>query len=195
MTPNTGDIIITIRSKGAISGRMDSQRLDHHQCLKRGGLQVGRSALKRMFLVVFAVLSASLTLAACANRSAVRLGLAPPAVLCADFSFPIYFETASEGLTEAARQEIAYAAARVKGCKLGPVAVVGLADADGPARRNLVLSRQRAVVTAEALAAAGLPAPTFDIEALGEQGAMTPQGKEPLRRRTEVVIRAAPPKS
>jgi peptidoglycan-associated lipoprotein len=192
---NIGDIIITIRSKGAISGKMDSPRLEHHQSSKRGGRVLGRFGFARKCMGLCAVLSSSLTLAACADRSVVRLGLAPPSVLCADFSFPIYFETASEGLTEAARQEIAYAAARVKGCKLGPVAVLGLADADGAARRNLVLSRQRAVVTAEALAAAGLPAPTFDIQAMGEQGAMTSQVKEPLRRRTEVVIRAAPPKS
>jgi outer membrane protein OmpA-like peptidoglycan-associated protein len=71
---------------------------------------------------------------------------------------------------------------------------LGLADADGAARRNMVLSRKRAVVTAEALAAYGLPAPTFDIEALGKSGAVTPGGEpEPLRRRTEVVIRASSP--
>ena len=151
------------------------------------------SGFGRNLVLLSGLLGAVSALAACAGHTPTRLGLAPPTVLCADFSFPIYFETASETLTGAARQEITYAAERVKGCKLGPVAVLGLADADGPARRNLVLSRQRAVVTAEALAAAGLPAPTFDIQALGEQGALTPQGKEPLRRRTEVVIRASPP--
>ncbi len=130
---------------------------------------------------------------ACADRPKPVAGLAPPPVACADFSFPIYFDTGSDQLTAPAREAIRYAALRVKGCKLGPVAVVGLADADGRARRNLVLSRRRAVVTAEALAAAGLPAPTFDIEALGEQGARTADGAEPLRRRTEVVIRASPP--
>jgi peptidoglycan-associated lipoprotein len=143
---------------------------------------VSRSGFGRNLVVLGGLLGAVSALAACAGHTPTRLGLAPPTVLCADFSFPIYFETASESLTGAARQEIAYAAERVKGCKLGPVAVLGLADADGPARRNLVL-----------LAAAGLPAPTFDIQALGEQGALTPQGKEPLRRRTEVVIRASPP--
>jgi outer membrane protein OmpA-like peptidoglycan-associated protein len=132
-------------------------------------------------------------LAACETPSRPVPGLAPPPVACADFSFPIYFETGSEALTGVARQEIGYAAERVKGCKLGPVAVIGLADADGPARRNLALSRRRAAVTAAALAAAGLPAPTFDIEAFGEQGAVTPDGKAPLRRRTDVVIRASAP--
>jgi outer membrane protein OmpA-like peptidoglycan-associated protein len=136
-------------------------------------------------------------LAACETPSkpapGLASGLAAPPVVCADFSFPIYFETGSEALTGVARQEIGYAAERVKGCKLGPVAVIGLADADGPARRNLALSRRRAAVTAAALAAAGLPAPTFDIEALGEQGAVTADGKAPLRRRTDVVIRASAP--
>jgi peptidoglycan-associated lipoprotein len=133
-------------------------------------------------------------LAACSTPSKPVAVSAQPPVVCADFNFPIYFEKGSDQLTAAARQEIDYTAARVKGCKLGAVAVLGLADADGAAHRNLVLSRRRAVVVAEALAASGLPAPTFDIEALGEAGAVTPGGEpEPLRRRTEVVIRAAAP--
>jgi len=153
-------------------------------------------AASRRSAAIFAGLCvAAIVLAACAGgpKPKPMPGLAPPPVACADFSFPIYFDTGSDQLTPPAREAIRYAALRVKGCKLGPAAVVGLADADGRARRNLVLSRRRAVVVAEALAAAGLPAPTFDIEALGEQGARTADGEEPLRRRTEVVIRASPP--
>jgi outer membrane protein OmpA-like peptidoglycan-associated protein len=132
-------------------------------------------------------------LAAC-STTPKPLAVTTAPVLCADFNFPIYFEKGSDQLTGPARQEISFAASRVKGCKLGPVAVLGLADADGAARRNLILSRKRAVAVAQALAASGLPAPTFDIEALGEQGAVTPGGRpEPLRRRTEVVIRASAP--
>ena len=133
-------------------------------------------------------------LAACATPPRpAPVRLAAPAVSCADFSFPIYFETGSEQLSAPAQQAISYSVERVRGCKINSVAVIGLADADGPAHRNLVLSRRRATAVAAALAASGLPAPTFDIEALGEQGAVTAEGKEPLRRRTEVVIHASPP--
>jgi outer membrane protein OmpA-like peptidoglycan-associated protein len=89
--------------------------------------------------------------------------------------------------------EIRYAAARVKGCSVRGVELVGLADADGPARRNRVLSQARAHAAASELAAAGLPAPSFTLQAFGGAGARTPDGDaEPLRRRTEVVIRARP---
>jgi len=133
-------------------------------------------------------------LAACATPPKPVAGPATPPVVCADFNFPIYFEKGSDQLTAQAQQEITYAAARVKGCRLAPIQVLGLADADGAVHRNLVLSRQRAGVVVRALAASGLPAPTFDIDAIGEAGSITPSGQvETLRRRTEVVIRAANP--
>jgi outer membrane protein OmpA-like peptidoglycan-associated protein len=135
-------------------------------------------------------------LAACSTtpKSVSVARPAAPAIVCTDFNFPIYFEKGSDQLDADAQQEIRYAAARVKGCKLGATEVLGLADADGAAHRNLVLSRKRAVVVAEALATYGLPAPSFDIEAFGKSGSVTPNGEpEPLRRRTEVVIRASPP--
>ena len=120
---------------------------------------------------------------------------APPAgQLCTDFSFPIYFDTASDQLTPAARQVVADAVGRVRGCVFGRIDVVGLADADGAANRNMVLSRRRADTVARALAAGGLPRPEFDIDAVGQIGAVTGDGQsDPLRRRTEVVIRASPP--
>lgn len=132
-------------------------------------------------------------LAACAGGP--RTAPAPRVVqVCADFSFPIYFETSSDQLTAAARGVAADAAARVRGCRIGQVQVVGLADAGGSTRLNLALSRRRAASVAKALEAGGLPAPVFDIEGAGESGALTADGRpEPLRRRTEVVIRAAPP--
>lgn len=121
-------------------------------------------------------------------------GPPPVAQVCADFSFPIYFETASDRLTAAAQQVLADAVARVRGCRFGRIDVVGLADADGVASRNLVLSHRRADTVARALAAGGLPRPEFDIDAVGQAGATTENGQaEPLRRRTEVVIRASPP--
>ena len=108
---------------------------------------------------------------------------------CTDFSFPIYFETGSDDLTQAARAVLMDASGRAKGCAVSRVEVLGLADADGPAHRNFVLSHRRAVVVAKALVGSGLPGPDFDIEAIGETGAIAPDGKpDPMRRRTEVVI-------
>lgn len=58
----------------------------------------------------------------------------------------------------------------------------------------MTVSRRRAQAVADALSRAGLPSPTFDIDAVGSAGAVTPEGQpEPLRRRTEVVIRASAP--
>lgn len=146
--------------------------------------------------------AAGMTLVGCAGGSkppgkpitVPATGLEGPPVACVDFSFSVYFETASEDLTPAARQEIAYAAARVKGCRLGSLAVVGLSDADGPARLNLELSRSRAAVVARALTAAGLLSSKLFVEGLGEAGAVAPGGDpEPLRRRVDVLIRASAP--
>ncbi len=135
-------------------------------------------------------------LAACASPAppprppaAARPG--PP--FCGDFSFPIYFETGSDRLTEAARLEVAYAAERVRGCRIDLVEVVGLSDASGRASRNLALSRSRAGSVAAAFAALGLPSPTFRVEGLGGAGAVSPEGDpEVLRRRADVIVRASP---
>jgi outer membrane protein OmpA-like peptidoglycan-associated protein len=119
--------------------------------------------------------------------------LAPPAGPCTAASFPIYFETGSAQLTAPAREALAGSLRMLGGCKASRVQVLGLADADGGAQRNLALSQQRARVVAAAVAAAGLPAAEFDLEGLGEAGARTPQRRaEPLRRRAEVFISIAP---
>jgi peptidoglycan-associated lipoprotein len=144
--------------------------------------------------------AAALSMAACASEAPkpapAKVAVAPPPAgqVCTDFSFPIYFDTASDQLTSAARQVVADAASKVRGCVFGRIDVVGLADADGAANRNLALSRRRAASVATALAAGGLPRPEFDIDAVGQIGAVTTGGdSEPLRRRTEVVIRASLP--
>jgi outer membrane protein OmpA-like peptidoglycan-associated protein len=144
-----------------------------------------------------ASVAATVLLAACAQHrhvpSAKPRTRPPVAQVCTDFSFPIYFETGSDRLADVARQVIADAAGRVRGCVFGRIDVVGLADADGAANRNLALSRRRAESVARALAAEGLPRPEFDVDAVGQLGAVTDAGQsEPLRRRAEVVIRAAP---
>jgi outer membrane protein OmpA-like peptidoglycan-associated protein len=140
-------------------------------------------------------LSAGL-LSACAQPPAPKPVVAAPTPSCGDFSFPIYFETGSDDLTQAARAVLMDAAGQTKGCPVARIEVLGLADADGPAHRNLLLSRRRAAVVAKALVGAGLPGPDFDIEAIGETGARAADGKpDPMRRRTEVVIHMATPKA
>lgn len=145
-------------------------------------------------------LALALGLAACADKPKPAPAPAPRAsgaavqAVCANFSFPVYFDTASDRLSAAALTVVADAAQRVRGCALGRIDVVGLADAGGSDRANLAVSRRRADSVAAALVAAGLPRPTFDIEAAGASGALATDGSpEPLRRRTEVVIRASPP--
>jgi outer membrane protein OmpA-like peptidoglycan-associated protein len=119
--------------------------------------------------------------------------LKPPPPFCGDFSFPIYFETGSDRLTDAARLEVVYAAERVRGCHIDQVEVVGLSDAAGRAVRNLALSKARAAAVAAAFADQGFPSPRFRVEALGGAGALSPDGDpEVLRRRADVVVRASP---
>ncbi len=128
----------------------------------------------------------------------VDTGAKPPpasalARRCSDTRFPIYFQPGSDQLTQPGRDVIALQARRMGPCKVTAVDVVGLADADAPAANSLELSQRRAAQVAQALAAAGLPAPAFDIQALGSAGAVTPSGrKAPLHRRAEVVLHAAP---
>lgn len=139
-----------------------------------------------------AALAAGVMLASgCAERAA-----APAATVarrCADTRFPIYFQPGSDALTQPGRDVIMLQARRMAPCKVTAVDVVGLADADASPGDSLDLSQRRAAQVAQALAAAGLPAPAFDIQAMGSAGAVTATGrKAPLHRRAEVVLHAAP---
>ena len=146
-------------------------------------------------LSVLACLAGGALLAACTTPSQPKVAPPSSAVSCADFSFPIYFETGSDDLTAAARAVLIDASTSAKRCAVSRVEVLGLADADGPAHHNLLLSRRRAAVVAKALKDTGLPGPDFDIEAIGEAGARAADGKpDPMRRRTEVVIHMTAPK-
>ncbi len=151
----------------------------------------------RLATNTLAMAGACLVLAACESRPlrpATPVVAAKPTPVCGDFSFPIYFEKGSDQLTAPARAVVDASVQQVRGCRVSRIEVLGLADADGPKLRNLELSRRRAAHVAHALAGDGLPAPVFDIEAIGEAGAKAPDGRpEPLRRRTEVVIHAGPP--
>jgi outer membrane protein OmpA-like peptidoglycan-associated protein len=123
------------------------------------------------------------------DREAVVAEPAP----CAARRFEVYFADGEARLTEPARQTIGMTAAQLQGCDIRRVQVLGLSDASGGAGANQSLSERRALAVAEALAAAGWPAPVFDVEAAGEDGAVTDTGaREPMRRRTEVLVEAAP---
>lgn len=137
-----------------------------------------------------AALAATATLGGCASMTSHR-----PLVVshrCADVRFPIYFQPGSEKLTPEAEAVIHAQTRRVGVCTVGSVEVLGLADA-GASTDPLELSQQRATVVARALAAAGLPAPSFDLVARGTAGATTAAGsRTPIHRRAEVVLHAAP---
>ena len=70
--------------------------------------------------------------------------------------------------------------------------MLGLADATGEAQANLELSKRRAQSVSQALADAGLPAAEFKVSAAGQAGALTNDGRAPLRRRTDVIFHLAP---
>lgn len=112
---------------------------------------------------------------------------------CTAKRFEVYFADSEARLTEAARLAIGMEAAQLQGCEIRKVQVLGLADARGGATANQDLSERRAQAVAEALTAAGWPAPAFEVEAVGDEGAVTDAGvREPMRRRTEVLVEAAP---
>jgi outer membrane protein OmpA-like peptidoglycan-associated protein len=113
--------------------------------------------------------------------------------VCSARRFEVYFADSEAGLTESAREAIGMAAAQLQGCEIRRVQVIGLADARGGASANQDLSERRARAVAEAFTAAGWPAPAFDVDAVGDTGAVTDSGaREPMRRRTEVLVEAAP---
>lgn len=141
-----------------------------------------------------ALLAVGTAVAGCANMgtpSRDELVVAPDT--CAAKRFDIYFAENADTLTDAARSAIGLTATQLQGCLIRSVQVVGLASATGASDANQALSERRALAVAEALAAAGWPTPVFEVAAAGDTGAVTPTGAvEPLRRRTEVLVEAAP---
>jgi peptidoglycan-associated lipoprotein len=155
----------------------------------RSGLRV-----RRVLAPAAAIGLAGAALAGCANH-----GARPPAPIavahssCSDVVFPIYFAQGSDQLTQGADQVISAAVGQVAGCRIGYVNVLGLTDALGTRAENLDLSRRRADTVAKALAAAGLKTPKFEVEGVGENGAISEKGRPvPLRRKTEVIIHPLP---
>jgi outer membrane protein OmpA-like peptidoglycan-associated protein len=142
-----------------------------------------------------AALGAGLVLAGCAGVPGFRDrgDLVSEPEVCAPQRFEVYFRDSEAGLTDAARHAISLTATQLQGCNIKAVQVIGLADARGGPTANLDLSERRALAVAEALEAAGWPSPVFSVVVAGESGSVTAGGaNEPMRRRTEVVVDAAP---
>ncbi|WGM32767.1 OmpA family protein [Brevundimonas sp. NIBR11] len=144
--------------------------------------------------MIWAAGLASVTLAGCSTMGTPsREALVAEPSTCAAKRFDIYFAEDQAQLTDAARTAIGLTASQLQGCQIRTVRVLGLSSATGTADANQALSEQRAIAVAEALVAAGWPTPAFELAAAGDQGATTPSGvAEPLRRRTEVLVDAAP---
>ena len=139
------------------------------------------------------VLAGLLAVAGCAEAPWSRSELVTEPSACAPQRFDIYFRDGEAQLTDAARHAIGLTATQLQGCDIRKVDVIGLADARGGPDANLDLSERRAVAVREALEAAGWPAPAFSLVVAGESGSVAPGGaSEPMRRRTEVLVEAAP---
>ena len=149
--------------------------------------------MKTQMVLVVASLAAT-ALAGCSSMGAPsRDTLVAEPSACMARRFDIYFAEDQATLTDAARTAIGLTATQLQGCRIKTVRVLGMASATGSIDANLALSERRAVAVAEALEAAGWPAPAFELNATGDAGATTSTGAaEPLRRRTEVLVDAAP---
>jgi peptidoglycan-associated lipoprotein len=140
-------------------------------------------------LVAVGLTAAGCNLAPTMSRSDI---VAEPSA-CTTKRFEVYFAEGEARLTDVARQAIGLTATQLQGCRIDKVQVIGLADASGGHSANQTLSERRAIAVVEAFEAAGWPAPVFDVDGVGDQGAAMPGGvNEPMRRRTEVLVEASP---
>jgi len=117
---------------------------------------------------------------------------APMAATCDDVDFIVYFEWDRSALTDQAAATIGAAADQADSCDITRVSIEGHADRSGAASYNVRLSERRARVVRDELVRRGVPASLIAIEAKGESepAVSTNDGaREPLNRRSEVVIR------
>ena len=137
--------------------------------------------------------AALLALAACAETPAPVVTATPPAPAPAaapaapvnpNRALPIFFEAWSALLEEPAQVALREAADRIKLNPRVPVLVVGFADPRGSAEANMILSRLRARVVADALIANGVPAARLRIIYRGA----TPGFESLESRRVEVRV-------
>lgn len=149
--------------------------------------------MNRIVFVAGAALACGL--AGCSTMGNMRHRPERTAPACQDITAPVYFEPDVATLTPEGRKVIETAAQGARGCRVTSVTVVGLADAAGDPAANLELSRKRTAAVAEALIKARLPAATYDLNAAGQAGAVTADGKvQPVRRRADITLHLARPK-
>jgi outer membrane protein OmpA-like peptidoglycan-associated protein len=153
--------------------------------------------MRRVELTAIGVVVAAGLVAGCASNSPwpkSRSQIVTTAPTCEDFAVQIYFERDSAEVTSEARSVLKSAGALTKGCKVGSVRVLGLADAVGAANVNLELSKKRATAVTDALAKVGFRNVEFDVAAAGDSGSITGSGEaRPLRRRADVQFNLAGP--
>lgn len=147
------------------------------------------------FRVAGAALMAAAGLAGCAGSGLFgdRSELVLDPQVCVLTTVPVYFAEGEAGLSRPARELLDTTADTLRGCQIRRVNVMGLADSSGSAARNQTLSERRALAVTQALEEAGWPQPAFEVQAAGEAGAAEAGVEEPVRRRVEIVIEAAPP--
>ncbi|MDP1630980.1 MAG: OmpA family protein [Caulobacter sp.] len=134
---------------------------------------------------------AALVLASCGTVSRFQRVFRP--AVCEDMTVSIYFQRDSAAITPEARALLEGVGERAKGCLLGDVNVVGLADAVGAADVNLALSMKRAEAVKAAVVRAGFTTVVFQVGALGAAGALTDSGAaNPLHRRADVTFHMQP---
>jgi len=157
----------------------------------------GEPSMSTLTTLRFMVIAgtAALVLAGCGSSNPFRdrsdLVATPSA--CTAKRFDIYFGEGQAQLTDSALQAIRLTADQLRDCVIRKVQVIGLASSTGSSSANQTLSERRAVAVTEALEAEGWPLPAFEIAVAGDTGATTADGRaEPLRRRTEVLVDAAP---
>lgn len=112
-----------------------------------------------------------------------------------DVPFVVYFEWDKSRLTEQAQNVVNQAASIASQCSLNGVNIEGHADTSGSAAYNVGLSKRRADVVANALVGFGIDRNIITREARGETAPAISTGdgvREPLNRRSEVVIRLVP---
>ena len=132
-------------------------------------------------------------LGGCATVRSARDRIVKPQAHCQDVTVQIYFERGSAEVTSEGRAVLRAAAGQAKGCKVDDVSILGLADAPGSTDANLELSKKRVAAVTQVLSATGVATGQLDVKAVGQAGAITPNGAALLRRRADVTLKLSSP--
>ena len=112
-----------------------------------------------------------------------------------DLNFVVYFPWDKSILTEQAKAVVTNATDTAKQCGIDNIIIEGHADSSGAASYNVGLSNRRANRVESQIRANGVSTGSIVKSAKGEAALAVNTGdgvREPLNRRTEVVIRLIP---